>query len=510
LDKKVELPNRDNFDLKQLIRGLNTLGDSNRKPGGIFELIVQQVYAAVNCEHVFLSRYDSTAKMFNALAWRSSVNPGDVSLEQKFMGSSYFSGQAIVVNDLSQYNYRLRPGVARLGFLSMAGIPLMTRQGLAGVLEVFSETADNFSDLDIELLTLFANQAMAAMEKADAVRECSYWSAENDFLLAALKLEQASVGSLLYKVGETFSSLLSVDGIAIFGVEAELAENQLQEVTAKGFSMPDIGRLKTLYNKEYLERLVKMADTGDEQLIVKQTLKNLGPGGAKLLYTVPIIYKGVLYGIIVFYWTQINKEVDMAGLERFIKRIISDMTVVLGRKHLYSNIQRISFSDILTGLANRRLFDYVLDRELKKSKRSGKPLSLLMVDVDFFKSINDTFGHLMGDAILEQVGAILKETFRNIDLPARYGGEEFAVVLPETDRENAIAAAERLRDRVAKHQFHIGNQYIGVTVSVGAATYNKKLSQGAGDAESIILAADQALYQAKQLGRNITIFAGNY
>jgi len=131
-----------------------------------------------------------------------------------------------------------------------------------------------------------------------------------------------------------------------------------------------------------------------------------------------------------------------------------------------------------------------------------------MADLDHFKSVNDAYGHVAGDGVLEQIGGILRATLRNVDLPARYGGEEFAVILPDTGREQAMIIAERLRNAVAGHQFPIGNGYINLTTSIGGITWTSR-DPAAGDdgAELIISAADQALYQAKQLGRNLTVFA---
>jgi diguanylate cyclase (GGDEF)-like protein len=229
-------------------------------------------------------------------------------------------------------------------------------------------------------------------------------------------------------------------------------------------------------------------------------------GGAKLLYTVPIAYRGSLQGLVVFYWRQLDKTADHAALENFIRRIIGHITMILGRKDTYANIQRLSLYDLLTGLANRRMFDYVLEREIKKMRRTGKPLSLLMIDIDFFKTINDIHGHPAGDAVLEQLGAIMKETFRGAHLAARYGGEEFAVILPDTDRGQAVAIAERLRLKVADRQFPAGKSFIKATVSIGGVTW-KNLDAAAGaTGEQLVTAADQALYQAKQMGRDITIF----
>ncbi len=501
--KEERQTGRRKLDGGRLIRGLGAALAPGADLPDALGIIVREAHAAVDCGHILLSRYEAAEGHFRAVAWRSSVDPGDTSREQKFMGSSYLTGQPVVIHDLSQHNHRLRPP----GLRSLIGIPLVASQGVVGVLEAFSEHPDHFSDLDAELLTLFAKTAAAVIERADLAQEAKYRQAENDFLSETAKLEQASSGGLFYKLGETFAAVLNVDGIAVFGIEPELPDSQLQEIMARGFADTDIGRLKTLYGKENLRMLTAAADGGGTK-IVRQTLRRNGSGPAKLIYTVPIIHRRGLIGLIVFYWRHIDKTLDTAGLESFIERTVGHITTILGRRDIYANIQRVGFSDLLTGLANRRLFDYVLDRELKKVRRSSKPISLLMADLDHFKAINDTYGHLAGDGVLEQIGAILRAIVRNVDLPARYGGEEFAVILPDTGREQAMIIAERLRGAIAAHQFPIGNGFINITISVGGVTWSgRETATGDASAELFITAADQALYQAKQLGRNATVFA---
>lgn len=155
--------------------------------------------------------------------------------------------------------------------------------------------------------------------------------------------------------------------------------------------------------------------------------------------------------------------------------------------------------DDLTGLGNRRFFSRELKREMERSKRSGLPFSLLLVDIDRFKAINDRYGHLVGDAVLKDVAKVLRHNAREVDLVARYGGEEFALVLPEADRDEAFMAAERHREALRHHEFVTSGSSLGsVTISIGVATYPM-------DAEfemEMVAKADRALYSAKESGRN--------
>jgi diguanylate cyclase (GGDEF)-like protein len=173
--------------------------------------------------------------------------------------------------------------------------------------------------------------------------------------------------------------------------------------------------------------------------------------------------------------------------------------VAIENARLHRVVERQAVTDALTGLANRRQFYEVLGREYERSQRFGTPLSLILLDIDDFKQINDSRGHLAGDAVLHGVAATLAELIREIDMAARYGGEEFAILLPQTAQEGAALLAERLRREIASRPIRFGPDEIeGITASFGVA---------AGPEDSmtqidLIASADAALYQAKRDGKN--------
>lgn len=165
---------------------------------------------------------------------------------------------------------------------------------------------------------------------------------------------------------------------------------------------------------------------------------------------------------------------------------------------MYSQTKHMSITDPLTGLFNRRHFESNLDREYSRAKRYKNELSFAIIDIDFFKKINDTYGHSCGDYVLKEVAYIISNTFRISDMVFRYGGEEFVVILTETPLENSIIPLERLRKAVEASKFVFNKQEIKVTVSVGASSINEDVA----NAWEMFDLADKALYFAKENGRN--------
>lgn len=186
---------------------------------------------------------------------------------------------------------------------------------------------------------------------------------------------------------------------------------------------------------------------------------------------------------------------DQIQVGRSILRFLEGNSI---ERAYHEEIYNLMSMDGLTQLRNRRAFDESLVEEILRSQRFGRPLSISVIDVDKFKLVNDQYGHLAGDAILRQIGTILRNNIRKNDIAGRLGGEEFGVILPEVDRVGGVVAAEKLRRLVESHRFEFDRTVIPVTISMGVIERLPKEREP----NELIKRADELLYRAKHNGRN--------
>lgn len=215
----------------------------------------------------------------------------------------------------------------------------------------------------------------------------------------------------------------------------------------------------------------------------------------------------IIYGVILW-----NKEVEFLDLIVPVVFLLGASFVMIVNNLSYQTtkdvkrmdvLEKENITDPLMQIYNRRYFQTKLDQEIKRSERYAHPLSLVMLDIDHFKKINDVHGHQIGDNVLIVLASILKLNVRKIDVVARYGGEEIAVILPETDKDGAYIAAEKIRKKIEDHSFDIpGGEKFSVTASFGVSSLEMLSGDDVNRIKQIIKLADDALYQAKEQGRN--------
>jgi len=214
----------------------------------------------------------------------------------------------------------------------------------------------------------------------------------------------------------------------------------------------------------------------------------------KSKHILPIVFDNTLLGGICFFS---KEDVDYSEFP-FYETMVNELLLLFKMRYLYSETEYLSVTDGLTGLYNRRHFEYNIEREFLRTKRYSCDLSLAMIDIDYFKQVNDTYGHLFGDYVLREISKILISSFRKTDMIYRYGGEELTAILTETSVENALIPLERLREKIARHKFIYNGQETKITVSVGVSTNLPNIE----NETDLVKSADQALYKAKQDGRN--------
>ncbi|MGE8177878.1 GGDEF domain-containing protein [Pseudomonas fluorescens] len=210
-------------------------------------------------------------------------------------------------------------------------------------------------------------------------------------------------------------------------------------------------------------------------------------------------HEGTHLGDLVFRRNQRFSEKDQGNLESLLSTLLFPMRNAL----LYRAATQSAMRDPLTGTGNRIAMDQTLQREIDMARRHMQPLSLLMLDIDHFKQINDNYGHSAGDDVLKAVATSIKDQLRNVDMVFRFGGEEFLILLSNTSREAAAMIGERLRHAAQAGEYSADGTLIGLTVSLGCSTLLPGES-----ADSLLRRADSALYVAKREGRNRLAMAG--
>jgi len=322
--------------------------------------------------------------------------------------------------------------------------------------------------------------------------------------LAELNQERARLQEAMRRIGETFASNLDREGLleivvktAVDGVGAEAgrasvrpnANSPLEQVTLTG-------------SVDGLEEAVRAAEA--KVLETGEPCEASVDGVAALSH--PMRRGDDVHARVSGVISVARRDRSFTLAERELFHYLAEQAAVsIENVGLHETVERQAVTDELTGLFNRRRFQEAMATEVERSKRFGQPVGLVLLDLDDFKGVNDTFGHQQGDLVLREVARVLRETSREIDEPARYGGEELAVVLPGTDLEGAYNLAERVRAGIEELSLPLldGDGALRVTASFGVAT----LPGSADDMRGLVAAADEALYRAKRAGKNRTVRA---
>ncbi|MBC7329899.1 GGDEF domain-containing protein [bacterium] len=307
-------------------------------------------------------------------------------------------------------------------------------------------------------------------------------------------LELGEVGAILV---EALSDITNCEACAILLIEGD----KVSILAERGF-INSFGSINLSTDLPAIRQIIETKKPIFSNDLEKDgALAGCVPAGcrAKSLLCVPVLINNEVKGII--HLDSIEKNAFDEEDLNFVQVLAKETAIAIERSLLYEEIKNLSVTDTLTNLFNRRRMEEDLRNELERSKRYTRPLSILMIDIDHFKNYNDHHGHQKGDELLREIAKLLRRNLRAIDKVYRYGGEEFLVMLPEVDKEGALACAERLRKKTEQEPFEGEEQSQPsgkITISIGVASYPLD-----GDSiEKLIEAADSALYRAKALGRN--------
>ncbi|PWH16584.1 MAG: hypothetical protein DDG59_09465 [Anaerolineae bacterium] len=420
----------------------------------------------------------------------------------KVLGSALVNSERVIPIAEPSISPWINPRlVERLESQSLLALPLIADERKLGVILISYRIRHAFSPMELAFGEQAANQIALAISKEHALEIAQHRAKELDALqkattalLSTLELE-ALLGQIL---DAAISAIPAAEAGLLHLVVPETGELQVRATQAgeasrirlfKPTAVESYSARAVRHRRPFLIEDIQMEDSvGVEADFPDMPL-------ISSLIVAPLLTEERVYGALSLGST--HKAAFTPADLRLLTSFAATATTALRNAQLHAAVQQQAITDPLTGLYNRRGFWDLAEHELLRAHRFHRPLTLILIDIDRFKEINDTYGHLMGDKILAAVSANCRAELRQVDIVARYGGDEFVVLLPETSLQEALPAAERLRTRIADLRFPHNGEVISTTICVGLAELQ------AGDTlKALIERTDQALYRAKQSGRN--------
>jgi diguanylate cyclase (GGDEF)-like protein len=377
-------------------------------------------------------------------------------------------------------------------------IPLVVREEVVGVLDCQSDRVDFFDQETLELLRLFSTQASIALANARLYSLEQRRRAQLEAINAVAKQTTGvlEISELLQQVCSLTLKSFSGDHASVLLVE----DDRLVLRAHKGSLTP---LLKIGDDLSPCDGLLAHAIVSRKAAVETDVLPTFGQHRAfretRSAVYLPLVSLGQVLGVLTLDSSSRDAfdPEDVSALE-----LVSDIcAAAIQNARYFDQVRQLAYMDGLTGIFNRRYFELRMAEEIARSSRHNLTFSVIMVDIDHFKRLNDEFGHLPGDVVLRQLSNILSQQLRKSDVLSRYGGEEFAIITPETNLESALAVCDKLR-RVVEG-WHFPGIPRPVTISAGISEYPV---QGK-TRDELVQAADEALYAAKQGGRNRVISA---
>ncbi|MEW6456648.1 MAG: sensor domain-containing diguanylate cyclase [Acidobacteriota bacterium] len=406
----------------------------------------------------------------------------------------------LLISDLSKCKFYIHLGEE--SFQSELAVPIIYKENVLGVLNTESIKKNAYNGKDVRILKILSNQLAGAIHNAQVHTQLELVQNIGIQLVSIMNLDE-----LLSGIVQETKDTLHYDSCAILLLEGEnLIVKAITEFPE------EIMRLKIPIGKGITGKCAKLKKIINIGEIPRYD--NYIPSGIEGIQSeiaLPILFRDEILGVLTIESKRKNAfdEDDI----RVLSILTSQIAVAIHNSKIYSEMEKMAVTDPLTGLYNYRYFYKKLSSEIARSKRYNHPLSLILIDLDDFKLINDIYGHLKGDTVLKSAAGLIIKNIRGwdeavtmrsneIDIAARYGGEEFMIILPETGIDEALVAGERLRKIIEENLTQKVNlrkkngSFMRITGSFGVTSYKEE------DMENFLKRTDRAMYKAKKLGKN--------
>ncbi len=480
-----------------LLNGIATIGVEAVDVDSLAQDAVQVINSALHPDYFDIGLLDEDSGTLRVYHSSHEVDAGPLTIPagKGVIGQVVASGQLRRIADV-----RLEPSFLAVhpGVQSELCVPLKIAKRVLGALNIESKQLDAFSEADEHTLMTFADQLVTAIEKVRLLQSEQGHAREAETLREAGAIVAATLSQdeTIERILVQLKRVIPYDSASV----QLLGDGHLQIVGGNGFSDPAAvagmrfpipgDNPNTVVVQERRPYILNDAPAA-------HTAFREGPHNhIRSFLGVPLIVGGQVIGMLAIDSTHPNFFV--ADHVRLVMAFADQVALAIQNAKLFSEVQQLARIDGLTHLYNRRHFTEMARHEFERARRYHHPLTAIMLDIDHFKNVNDTHGHAVGDQVLQIVAARCQAIVREIDVLGRYGGEEFVSLVLETDLQGGEVVAERLRQTVAEPPIDTDHGTIAVTISLGIAVLDKDCR----DLEDLLRRADQALYAAKQAGRN--------
>lgn len=502
--------------LNQLL-GLTRLGLERRDLPNLYQTLADEIRTMLDADAVYLTRWeeDNAQVHQGASSHRSGIaRPALAPLQKHEISltrSALEAGKAIIVRDINRSPY-VSPKVAqRFSEICFLALPLygLPERRYLGALLIGWNTPREFSPEEIERIGQIASVAALLISRMNLFHEAQYRASLLEQMAGQITLLTSDLRrtTLLPSIVEAARNLLNAQRAALHLYDpvskhlvchyaVGLSEEYLEFMIQHFSHSPEAATFQE-------QKFVLIPDTNrDERTSPMRAIIAREQFRAYAVFALEA--QNTPLGTLSLYWDEPHaiSSIDVAVGQLFARRAAA----MLESANLYEQATAESLTDPLTGLPNRRYLDRRLTEECERSSRTGRPFALLMLDLDGFKSINDIFGHAIGDSVIQQVGATFKQSIRSTDMVARFGGDEFAVIVPEADRDAAIHLAEKLKSVLASTRLHLPHdtqRYISASIGIAVCPLDSE------NPHALFSLADQRMYRAKRRQPGTILSEGN-